>query len=667
MVNTADLDGHCSDPVYGIGTLRNHRWSAQLSLLLRTAKILTSVVQKRPPFIRHRRSKKRFHSLRITPYFDSSVNTLPSEKRNFVVTNVNHACEFWQTALSVRRLASPLLLDRRCVQATVRKNGATCCRQKCQDVTFCGEASVPEEHLKPCRLYYPIVDSCVGVEFDDKVGISNTDFILYVSSLNSERCRHKENVAYAAHCQMEFEFNRPIAGYMNICPHSVSAEEKDHEVLFSTMKHEILHALGFSAALFAYFRDSNGSPLTPRDESGNPVHFDPTYGFFMPSERVVKTVVRNDWFTRFGRRNHTVKMMVTDRVRREVRRHFNCSLLEGAELENQGSNGTVYGHWEKRLFENEAMTGTHTQNPVYSRITLALMEDTGWYKANYSVAEHLDWGFNLGCDFAMKNCGEWIHAAKQRNSSPWPYCTEVKLKSGWRDMKTSCNSNRDSLALCHLVEYVNDLPEDYQYFDHLNNVDPSEVGKYGGSVEIADFCPFLQEFEWRKGPFETYKDSRCGLASNMPDEQYNGALEQYGPNSACFDLGSVWTQRNCKVNRAYPHHGAACYEYSCVSGRLWLHLLNGTSRYPCYEVGQRIHIRRRVGGWYHEGSIVCPSCETLCKADNFTCLKEPNPPSVLSDPPVRMRCGCAALFACGEFLILLSLVSLLVGATACTF
>lgn len=31
------------------------------------------------------------------------------------------------------------------------------------------------------------------------------------------------------------------------------------------------------------------------------------------------------------------------------------------------------------------MTGTHTQNPVYSRLTLALLEDSGWYKANYSL------------------------------------------------------------------------------------------------------------------------------------------------------------------------------------------------------------------------------------------------------------------------------------------
>ena len=61
--------------------------------------------------------------------------------------------------------------------------------------------------------------------------------------------------------------------------------------------------------------------------------------------------------------------MVTPRVRAEVRKHFGCDSLSGAELEDQGEEGTALTHWEKRLFENEAMTGTHTQNPIYSRLS----------------------------------------------------------------------------------------------------------------------------------------------------------------------------------------------------------------------------------------------------------------------------------------------------------
>lgn len=44
-------------------------------------------------------------------------------------------------------------------------------------------------------------------------------------------------------------------------------------------------------------------------------------------------------------------MMVTPRVVEEVREHFNCSILEGAELEDQGGEGTALTHWEKRILE----------------------------------------------------------------------------------------------------------------------------------------------------------------------------------------------------------------------------------------------------------------------------------------------------------------------------
>lgn len=76
------------------------------------------------------------------------------------------------------------------------------------------------------------------------------------------------------------------------------------------------------------------------------------------------------------------------------------------------------------------MTGTHTQNPIYSRITLALMEDSGWYLANYEfvcakldrilivfdyrMADNYLFGKSLGCDFAMRSCGDWIRLRRLR-------------------------------------------------------------------------------------------------------------------------------------------------------------------------------------------------------------------------------------------------------------
>jgi hypothetical protein len=63
---------------------------------------------------------------------------------------------------------------------------------------------------------------------------------------------------------------RPIAGHANLCPQSISTKPQELEILLSTVKHEILHALGFSVSLYAFYRDEEGNPLTPRGDSGKP-------------------------------------------------------------------------------------------------------------------------------------------------------------------------------------------------------------------------------------------------------------------------------------------------------------------------------------------------------------------------------------------------------------
>ena len=130
-------------------------------------------------------------------------------------------------------------------------------------------------------------------------------------------------------------------------------------------------------------------------------------------ESTIRRVERTNWEVRGGAITHTVSTFVTPRVVTEARRHFACDTLEGAELENQGGEGTALTHWEKRIFENEAMTGVHTQNPVYSNMTLALLEDSGWYRPDYSVAGVVQFGAGLGCEFATKSCKSWIDNARK--------------------------------------------------------------------------------------------------------------------------------------------------------------------------------------------------------------------------------------------------------------
>lgn len=51
-------------------------------------------------------------------------------------------------------------------------------------------------------------------------------------------------------------------------------------------------------------------------------------------------------------------------VQEEARRHFNCPILEGMELENQGGTGTELNHWEKRLLEVCSFSLLPVPNPV---------------------------------------------------------------------------------------------------------------------------------------------------------------------------------------------------------------------------------------------------------------------------------------------------------------
>jgi len=65
----------------------------------------------------------------------------------------------------------------------------------------------------------------------------------------------------------------------------------DFDRLVSTIKHEILHTLVFSSGLFAFFRDSNGKPLTERDPATRwPKFYDEKLQVYTPSDQVLKQI-----------------------------------------------------------------------------------------------------------------------------------------------------------------------------------------------------------------------------------------------------------------------------------------------------------------------------------------------------------------------------------------
>ncbi|KAK3236178.1 hypothetical protein CYMTET_53663, partial [Cymbomonas tetramitiformis] len=70
-----------------------------------------------------------------------------------------------------------------------------------------------------------------------------------------------------------------------------------------------------------------------------------------------------------------------------------------------GGSGTAGSHWEKRLFYTEVMVGSGGTGRRYlSNMTLAVLEDTGWYLPNYYMGAYQGWGNDQGCSFVTGGC-----------------------------------------------------------------------------------------------------------------------------------------------------------------------------------------------------------------------------------------------------------------------
>lgn len=162
-------------------------------------------------------------------------------------------------------------------------------------------------------------------------------------------------------------------------------------------------------------------------------------------------------------------------------------------------------------------------------------------------------------------------------------------------MQTECTDDRNSVALCNLIKHDNPLPKLYQNFDIIANVPAGEEEYYGGSVSLADHCPYIQEFTWRSKNV-IVRGSQCQFEDNNPSKKTqtivanslvlidilystepakNFALESYGNHSKCFDhTEDMWEERSCRQTREWQHWGSGCYKYRCENGRLHIMVLS---------------------------------------------------------------------------------------------
>ncbi|VDL60561.1 unnamed protein product [Hymenolepis diminuta] len=580
-------------------------------------------------------------------YLDPSFDKLPNSQQ-IKSLYVDPALKFIEEALIIRRSPTKSIkLDRACKRSAVTSrfagNDTSFCPLGCKNVTYCGPVPIPSEYLNDCRISPSLNDTV-----KENVTKAGYNFLIFLSAILTKKCNDATILGYSAHCQQETFTDQPIAGFINFCLRP-SNTIQDLSQLAYFVKHELMHILGFSPSLYAFFRDKNGVPITPR----NPITGLPNLGWvnhtkrmYQWSDKVVKTAVKN-WTSAMGTFNKTVHLVVTPTVLRYAREYFGCRDLEGVELEDQGGLGVSLSHWEMRILGNELMTAKFMNSYVISNLTLAFLEDTGWYLPKYSLAQNLAWGANRGCVFSTQSCYSYMTQQLTKGGDVAPFCL-IPHKNSLEDIFT-CTPDGRSFGYCNLVNLTRDSKSKFNHslYTYLGNTSRlRHEGKiipqnYFGKVDLTDFCPFiqvcstlrndintefLQEVTWSTSDGMPKRSSICSDPRNSKAltiaNNYN--LEVYGSNSICIPITSNWTLlgKNSSTYDA-PIRGAGCYKASPIwthrcdqtEGGLVIEMAGGL-QVSCNGGVQRplvnISICLRESALTVLGSFRCPECTSLC-------------------------------------------------------
>ena len=133
------------------------------------------------------------------------------------------------------------------------------------------------------------------------------DLVIFSRFENFGAVSNSSTLASARAFLYDIESYKPIGGIMNINPVIDFSKKGIEEYLISIFVHEFTHILGFSSYFFEKFK------------------------FF---------------FSKIDKFGINRLYLNSTKVIRVAKKYFNCSDIDGIELENDGSTGTIGSHWE---------------------------------------------------------------------------------------------------------------------------------------------------------------------------------------------------------------------------------------------------------------------------------------------------------------------------------
>ena len=388
-------------------------------------------------------------------------------------------------------------------------------------------------------------------------------------------------LASAATKSLDSLTNRPNVGVVNINPNIDFSLGNSINYLESILLHEFTHILGFTYDLFYFFPGGlNNTVFRKKDKRIG----------------LIRTYIK------------TPKLIET------AKKYFKCDSIDGIELENQGGEGTSSSHWEARILLGDYMNGNiYTIEQVISEFTLALLEDSGWYKINYYTGGLMRYGKNKGCDFIEKDCLN--EELETQFSNEFFSILDADV------IKPRCSPGRQSRGY-NLLFLVNSL-ENKEYNRFQNNF----------GYKSADYCPVCQEYPYSSN--NLYYIGNCQIGNNNygskihfgkilgyeNDEIPKILGEKYSQNSFC-SLTSIIPKNNNGNNmyKIYKSFHPSCYPMFCSERSLTIQI--NEQYIVCPREGGKISI-----GKNYEGFIYCPDYNLICTGtmicnDMFDCVEK---------------------------------------------
>lgn len=377
---------------------------------------------------------------------------------------------------------------------------------------------------------------------------------------------YSSTLASAFYEVTEPEYGRPIQGAIVInaanIPLVPQNESSFDRIYFTTLLHEMIHALGVSyRAIHTWI-----NPKTNKPYDSLPIIEYSSTKYPHKTFRILQTENAHQFAVeRFGVE------------------YFAPDVPSGIELEDGGGAGTFGSHPESRLYIDDMFVGlTIGQNHI-SKLIFVLLADTGWYDANFEMAEKMAWGdgnsLNMGPLTTFPNTAPQISFPKHYMCDPDDMNTDV------------CTYDFLGIALCKGVKVDCNIPatEDDQKFCEMRNfTDPLMRGLRGRS-EVHDYLLY-------KAP---YANSRCAdLTLNNDNAYKNGEL--YGGESLCYMSTLLRSSFSF-----YPYHHGACYRSICNDNNS-LTVFVDDEKKLCRSEGQKLTFRS------FKGEIICPNPSFAC-------------------------------------------------------